>query len=120
MRAMGKFLSCDWGTSSFRLRLVETPGLNIVNEKISAEGIAQTFELWKQSGNTEDARFSFYLELIQKHIQDFEKTLGFSLTPTPLVISGMAGSSMGMIELPYKEFPFAIDGSDLITKSIQD
>jgi 2-dehydro-3-deoxygalactonokinase len=31
----------------------------------------------------------------------------------PVLLSGMASSSIGMIELPYKELPFKVDGSDI-------
>ncbi len=41
-----------------------------------------------------------------------------SLDGVPLIISGMASSSLGMLELPYKEFPFSADGSDLRTEAI--
>lgn len=117
---MGKFLSCDWGTSSFRLRLVETPHLASIQEEISGEGIAQSFRLWQQRGHAQDARLSFYLQIVHNHIQEFERKLGYSLRTIPLIISGMAGSAMGMIELPYKELPFSVDGSDLIVKLIED
>lgn len=115
---MSKFLSCDWGSSSFRLRLVEIPTLAIIAEERSDRGIIQTFEWWKQRGMSEDLRLSFYLDVIHEHIQIFEKNLGTSLHGLPLIISGMACSTIGMIDLPYKELPFAADGSDLISKTI--
>jgi 2-dehydro-3-deoxygalactonokinase len=113
---MKKFLSCDWGTTSFRLRLVEIAGEKIIAEKNSNEGIAKVFDLWKQAGKTEDRRFSFYLDRISQCIGSIEKTLDYSLDGFPLVISGMACSTMGMIDLPYKGVPFSADGSDLITE----
>jgi 2-dehydro-3-deoxygalactonokinase len=116
---MEKFLSCDWGTSSFRIKLVEIPGLKIIAEKNSAQGIVKTFELWKQNGKAEDARLIFYLDFIQEHIRILEKKLDTSFNELPLIISGMASSTMGMIDLPYKDFPFSADGSDLITKIIE-
>jgi 2-dehydro-3-deoxygalactonokinase len=42
--------------------------------------------------------------------------LSSPLDGLPLVISGMACSTLGMTDLPYKELPFCTDGSDLITK----
>jgi 2-dehydro-3-deoxygalactonokinase len=113
---MEKFLSCDWGTSSFRLRLVETAGATVIAEENSHYGIAKVFESWKQSGKPEDVRFFFYLDIIGQHIDALRKKLSSSLDGLPLVISGMACSTLGMIDLPYKELPFSTDGSDLITK----
>jgi 2-dehydro-3-deoxygalactonokinase len=119
VKAIEKFLSCDWGTSSFRLKLVESPGLAIIAESNSDQGIAMIFELWKQSGQTEDVRLLFYLDIIRQHIERLEKKLSFSLNDLPVIISGMACSAIGMIDLPYKEFPFSADGSELITKIIE-
>jgi 2-dehydro-3-deoxygalactonokinase len=116
---MEKFLSCDWGTSSFRLRIVEVPGLLVVAEQKSDQGITNSFELWKQSKKSEDDRLIFYLGIIGHHIKILEEKSGTSLNELPLVISGMASSTIGMINLPYKELPFSTDGSDLDVKMIE-
>src|SRR5436190_10155926 len=116
---MEKFLSCDWGTSFFRLRLVEAPNLTILKEKVAGKGIAETFESWKRAGRAEEARLSFYLEIILAHVREFEKILGYSLSATPVILSGMVGSSIGMMDLPYKQLPFSVDGSDLIIKVLE-
>jgi 2-dehydro-3-deoxygalactonokinase len=113
---MDKFLSCDWGTSSFRLRLVQTADLTILKEKVSGQGIAETFESWKLAGRAEEQRLLFYLDIVLAQMQGIEKAIGYSLATTPLILSGMVSSSIGMIDLPYKEVPFCVDGSDLISK----
>jgi len=115
---MNSFLSCDWGTSSFRLRLVKIPGIQFTSFEIANQGIGKTFELWKQKGAKDEERFSFYLSVIDHHIGMLERQLNFSLQNIPLIISGMASSSIGMMELPYKEVPLDADGSDLIVKKI--
>jgi 2-dehydro-3-deoxygalactonokinase len=115
---MEKFLSCDWGTTSFRLRVADVSNCAIIAEENSNQGIANIFELWKQSGNGEETRLSFYLGLIHQHIKILEKKLNTSLSEVPLIISGMASSTIGMIDIPYKEFPFAANGSDLEIKTI--
>jgi 2-dehydro-3-deoxygalactonokinase len=116
---MKKFLSCDWGTSSFRLRVVETHILTIIAEVKSNQGIANSFELWKQSRKTKDSRLDFYLDIIRQHIKILEKKLNTSLNEVPLVISGMASSTIGMLDLAYKELPFSADGSDLEVRLIE-
>ena len=116
---MKKFLSCDWGTSSFRLRLVEVSSAAIMGEENSADGIAKVFELWNQSGQPKEQRFLFYLNIIEPHIDALQKKLKSSLDGFPLVISGMACSTLGMIDLPYKELPFFTDGSDLVAKIVE-
>ena len=116
---MKKFLSCDWGTSAFRLKLIEIADTRVIAEENSDNGIAKVFEGWKQSGEPEDVRLFFYLNIIGQHIDALQKKLNSSLDGLPLVISGMACSTLGMIDLPYKELPFATDGSDLITKFVE-
>jgi 2-dehydro-3-deoxygalactonokinase len=116
--AVQKFLSCDWGTSHFRLRLIETATLSIIAEQTSQQGIANTFELYKQSKIDDKGRLSFYLNIISDHVLLLEEKLAITLHDIPLIISGMASSSIGMMELPYKHLPFFIDGSDLIIQRI--
>ena len=116
---MDKFLSCDWGTSLFRLKVVKIPGLEIIAEENSDQGIAKTFELWKQTRQAEEFRMSFYIDILQQNIKALQKKSDISLDRSPVIISGMASSTMGLINLPYKEFPFGADGSDLNTKIIE-
>ncbi|MEO6452769.1 MAG: 2-dehydro-3-deoxygalactonokinase, partial [Ginsengibacter sp.] len=117
---MQKFISCDWGTSTLRLRFVDATGMMVLAETEGSEGISQTFNLWKQSGRKEDGRLHFYQSILKKHIVQLEEQLNFSLPDMPLIISGMASSTIGMMELPYKEVPFSIDGHDLVLKTIEE
>lgn len=110
---MEKFLSCDWGVTSFRLRVVETEPFAITAEERSDQGIARSFELWQQSRKAEKDRSVFYMEIVHEHVGALQKKTNSSLSKLPLLISGMASSSVGIIELPYKEMPFSADGSDL-------
>ena len=117
MESVSRFLSCDWGTSSFRLRLVDTADFSILAEKESKEGNASTFEKWNESGRPDEERFPFYLSVISEHITALGS--GQSLGGVPLIISGMASSTIGIVELPYQELPFQVDGSDLKTKTFE-
>ncbi|UOQ97223.1 2-dehydro-3-deoxygalactonokinase [Hymenobacter sp. 5317J-9] len=112
------FLSCDWGTSSFRLRLVERETLKILAEESSKEGNAATAELWKQAGQPAEQRVAFYLAIVQRHLKKLEEAVKTPLDDVPVIISGMASSTVGMKEVPYKPLPFATDGSDLATETI--
>jgi 2-dehydro-3-deoxygalactonokinase len=109
-----QFLSLDWGTSSFRLRLVEAASLQVIAGEISDQGIAGTFHKWKETQHEEPAaRISFYTQVMAVHIATLEKRLGRSLRGLPLLLSGMASSSIGLLELPYRHLPFAIDGTGM-------
>ena len=115
---MKKFLSCYWGTSSFRLRLVETDTFKFSSVEDQEQGILKWFELWKKSGKEEQERFFFYRAIIDEYIKKLEQQLNISLQHIPLIISGMACSSIGMMNLPYKEIPFHANGSDAGVKKI--
>src|SRR5882672_11248539 len=103
---MDKFFSCDWGTSSFRLKLIDANSLHVIASETSSQGIAQTFELWKQGNQPEEKRISFYSGFIREHIKTLEKNLNDSLDYLPVILSGMASSDIGMFQLPYKKLPF--------------
>ena len=113
---MEKFISCDWGTSAFRLRLVEADTQNILAQIKTQQGIAATLAASKNEQNAN--QFSFYLTILSDGIAMLEKQYGKTLTNIPVVVSGMASSSIGMMELPYKKTPFKADGSDLLVKNI--
>ena len=44
-----------------------------------------------------------------------EERLGYALDNTPIILSGMASSTIGMVDLPYKKIPFSTSGEDLET-----
>jgi 2-dehydro-3-deoxygalactonokinase len=100
---MKHFLSCDWGTSSFRLRLVSAGDKKIVDEFHSDQGIAKTHKDWLTSNLNSAERITFYLKVLKGGLHELSKT---SIDKNiPLIISGMASSSIGMKELPYTNFP---------------
>jgi 2-dehydro-3-deoxygalactonokinase len=111
---MNEFLSLDWGTSSFRLRLAAAGTGQVTDEEISDQGIAVTFREWQKEANQAPAaRLAFYTHTIAAHLSALEKRLNRSLAGLPLLVSGMASSSIGLLELPYLTLPFAIDGSGI-------
>jgi 2-dehydro-3-deoxygalactonokinase len=110
------FLSCDWGTSSFRLRLVNADSLTVVKEIRSDQGIAVTHSQWTSSGKPEPERAAFYKKILADAVRQVLKTS----EKLPLVLSGMASSTIGMMELPYGNFPFHWKASDLIIRKINE
>ncbi|HMQ59213.1 MAG TPA: 2-dehydro-3-deoxygalactonokinase [Flavilitoribacter sp.] len=109
------FLSCDWGTSAFRMKLagLSAGARTIYGAVRHRQGIKSTFKAWQESGGPAADRQAFYTRIIKNGIAELEKLTGLDLTGVPVVVSGMASSSIGMIDLPYKALPFRIDGSDL-------
>src|SRR5450432_1327609 len=105
-----QILSCDWGTSTFRLRLVNVGDGSIVTETSDDKGIATVFNHWSKSGLAENERAAFYENVLSGQIK---KITTHTLRGIPIIISGMASSSIGMKELPYKDIPFDIAGDKL-------
>lgn len=113
---MDKFLSCDWGTSSFRLRLVQAPELTTIATVRADSGIAATWQAWQAAGQQGALqRWHFYLDRIKPAIRTIEQQAGPLPEQTSLIISGMASSSIGMMELPYGSLPFDAEGRNVLT-----
>lgn len=105
-------LSCDWGTSSFRLRLVHVKDHEIAGEVTSPNGIGTAHNAWKEAGTSMGvSRDSFFRDILAKQIAALNRQTGIDTAGVPIVLSGMASSSIGMKELPYARLPFALDGS---------
>lgn len=112
---MDKFLSCDWGTSSFRLRLIRADDLKVIAEIKNDAGISGTFKSWQEKGNPSD-REEYYTAIINDQIGVLARQTGTALKGFPVMLSGMASSTIGLMELAYKELPFDINGTDLEIK----
>lgn len=116
---MNKFLSCDWGTSSFRLSLVNTENFSVIVSESTDKGILSTYNQWNETRKADPAtRLSYYLDVIKDQVTALENQAGQSMNGIPLLVSGMASSSIGMMPLPYHELPFATDGSEMLQEYI--
>ncbi len=105
-----QILSCDWGTTSFRLRLVNVADGKVLSAVNDGKGIAAVYDNWLQSGLPENERISFYKSILQKEINKFTES---QLTGVPLIISGMASATIGITELPYSDVPLEIKAENL-------
>lgn len=119
---MKQFLSCDWGTSSFRLKLVETKTLQTLTELQNSSGVIATNSSFHNAAATPSggqSRFLFFAAVIASAINAIEDKIKGSLSGVPVILSGMASSTLGMIQLPYKQMPFKTDGSDLMVECVK-
>ena len=107
-------LCCDWGTSSFRLRLVDTFDYRIIAEHQSEEGVALTFRDWQAEGALN--RFEFYAARLRLAIQQLAHRFNTNVSNIPVIVSGMASSSIGMEEIPYAPLPFDLNGSGVSSR----
>lgn len=113
------FLSCDWGTTNFRLRLVDTSNNEVVSEITSQEGIARTFQAWKASDMPENERVRFFKNFLKQQITVLENQSQRNLVGLDIIISGMASSSIGLLELPYVTLPFDLNGNQAFIHKIE-
>lgn len=105
------FFSCDWGTTSLRLRLIEAAGEKVLGEledtKCGVREVAGT--LPKHASLVE--RATAFERVLAHKISVLPGSAPAVEAQAPVVVSGMASSSIGWKELPYAKIPFAADGS---------
>jgi 2-dehydro-3-deoxygalactonokinase len=106
-------ISVDWGISSLRVRLLQQP-FALIAERHSSQGIKHTFDAW-HSANTPPA-LPFYLKYLDPLIAEIAAEVSAPLDGVPMIMSGMAASSIGFAELRYATLPFSLDGSGVITR----
>lgn len=105
-------LCCDWGTSTFRLQLVNIADRQIIGEVRSTQGVSKTFNAWKtEEEKSNITRNHFFRQQLNDQINILSQKLSIDLDNISIVVSGMASSSIGMTEVPYATLPFPTDGS---------
>jgi len=110
-----QILSCDWGTSSFRLRLVNVENAVVLTEIKSQQGIATVYNEWIESNRPESERVGFYRNILRSILDEYFK----ENKDIPIIISGMASSTIGMKELAYSELPFQFESMNVNMESIK-
>jgi 2-dehydro-3-deoxygalactonokinase len=112
---MKYLLNCDWGTTNFRLKLFSTGSGEVLEQAEAPDGVSTVYQQWKLSGQP---REPFYLSIIHKHLESLKRRVALDLAGIPILISGMASSSLGIRELAYAGLPFNADGSSAVTAII--
>ncbi len=113
------FFSCDWGTSSFRLRLVSGQNREIEGELEEAHGVTSVRATSSASSSStalggDPVDGSPFAEYLLERLEYLAAGVGVSTEAVPVVISGMASSSIGWWELPYASVPFSLQGDNVI------
>lgn len=93
-----RFAAVDWGTSSFRIWLVDAGG-EVLAERRSAEGMTV-------------ARETGFREILDGHLAAMQAPEGLGV-----VICGMAGARQGWVEAGYLDCPAPLD--DLAARAIR-
>ncbi len=104
---MNFFLSCDWGSSNMRLRLVRIPDLTVEQEIKTEDGIVS---LRSQHGKkVQKNPLQFYSSVLFQRLEELKTRIGKTLDSLPIIISGMASSTIGIKELPYQSCPLRFE-----------
>lgn len=110
MELQKKFISCDWGTSNFRLRLVDFNSLKVLSEIRTYLGIKKCYQLYSQQKVR--SQQDFFAEYLLSQLEKLDLN---GVENNYLVASGMLSSSIGMQELEYCKLPMAFSGNELIS-----
>ena len=108
------FLSCDWGTTSFRLRLVALSNCEILHEFKEQSGVKTINDSLPSNlkeAKLTIARASAFEKFFHSKISNFLAAANLKTESLSIVISGMASSSVGWKELPYAHTPFPLTGA---------
>ena len=113
MPARDTFFSCDWGTTSFRLREVDRGSGQVQQELREASGAKSLVEQCREGDAA--CREQVFAEFLQDRLQRIlpPPTARHSAPSIRVMISGMASSSVGWKEIPYASGPMALDGSTI-------
>lgn len=114
MRMNEFFINCDWGTSNFRARAVRLGGMEIVAEFRTEDGVARLAAL-----RGSYARSDLFQGVLSRGLKQLQAAIGEPLAAAPVLISGMASSSIGWRELPYAPVPFSLHGADLVWQELK-
>ena len=107
-----KIISVDWGTSNLRIRLVNADPFIIIEEIASKMGVKSIYNQWLKKDKDREV---YFLNFLHSQISLFNTKIDLSI---PIVISGMASSSIGLRELPYVKLPFDTNGKSLYVETL--
>lgn len=106
------FISCDWGTSNFRLRLVETQTLRVCQEHRTPVGVKSLHEQYVAQGGGDQLQFfADYLSGELTHFPEGDRS-------HQIVACGMASANIGLKNLAYASLPITSDGKSLLAESL--
>lgn len=107
------FLSCDWGTSNFRLRKVAIDNLEVLATHKTNKGIKELYMDYKASSFGDQTKY--FLNYLKEQITFLELDQKNKYT---VVVSGMATANIGLKELPYGTMPIAQNSNTFVVEKI--
>ena len=114
-----RIVSCDWGTSNVRIRLVDTVGGNVICERSTRDGIAVLDQARESLGIEAEDRAAYLCRHLDGQLDALAEASGEEIGGLPVVVSGMASSTLGIRPLAYAPVPFRLDGRDVVWARIE-
>lgn len=105
-------LSCDWGTSNFRLYLTDYNTASILETLEKPWGAVEVYNQWKNKPDLIQQN-DFFRDFLVKAVNLLAKMTARNLKGIPIAISGMASSTIGMVEVPYTKVPLSLKKPEL-------
>lgn len=113
-------ISCDWGTSSFRLKIVRIEDGVQLAEIATKDGISVVYNNWLATQRNQIiGKTAYFLQVLNQKITDLLHFLKDVYKPEAVIISGMASSSIGLVELPYAATPFSLEGKQVVYEKLE-
>jgi 2-dehydro-3-deoxygalactonokinase len=114
-----RIVSCDWGTSNFRIRLVDPAIGEVLCEQSSQEGISVLDQSRESLGMATEDRAKYLCRYLDGQLDALAETAREPIGGLPVIVSGMASSNLGIRPLPYALVPFRLDGTDSVWTKIE-
>ena len=107
-------ISGDWGSTHCRVRLVEREAGRILAE-VTGQGAARLAAEHADPA----ARATAFRKRLAETLAALRQASGVDPGGSPVILSGMVGSSIGWRELPYAPLPVGLDGAALATERLE-
>jgi 2-dehydro-3-deoxygalactonokinase len=107
------FVNCDWGTTRLRMRAIAVQPWQLMSEYRSGDGTASISAHYQGA-----ERPHAFATILAEGLVPLASQQGQQLAGAPILISGMASSSIGWRELPYASLPISLNGSELVWQEL--
>jgi 2-dehydro-3-deoxygalactonokinase len=105
--------SADWGTSAFRLRLVDMEKGACRAELKTEAGVAALYDEWQHNNDgRKGSQTEYMMDYLLRQAQQLRQQIPEAGRIKGMIVSGMASSSIGLQEVPYAAVPFRLDALD--------
>ncbi len=115
---MTTFISCDWGSTRLRVRLVEGDPPAILHTVRRDEGASRIAGALPPDADAA-ARDRLFAPVLESAMAELAETAGRDLAALPVVASGMVTSLRGWRHVPYADVPFPLDGSRASLRNVR-